>query len=63
MPLKILCSSWSLKIIRINSEAAAVTAINKVLPNSVITGCKFSPYTVPLETNIKYCSCGGMKRN
>jgi hypothetical protein len=32
---------WSPKIIKVDSEAAAISAINKVFPDSVVTGCNF----------------------
>jgi hypothetical protein len=32
---------WSPKIIKVDFEAAVISAINKVFPDSVITGCNF----------------------
>jgi hypothetical protein len=32
---------WSPKIIKLDFEAAVISAINKVFPDSVITGCNF----------------------
>jgi hypothetical protein len=32
---------WSPKIIKVDFEAAVLSAINKVFPDSIITGCNF----------------------
>jgi hypothetical protein len=39
--LKKWCVFWSPIIIKVDSEAAVISAINKVFPDSVITGCNF----------------------
>lgn len=39
--LKNWCVFWSPKIIKVDFEAAVISAINKVFPGSVITGCNF----------------------
>jgi hypothetical protein len=39
---KSLSFFWSPKIIKVDFEAAVISAINKVFPDSVITGCNFN---------------------
>jgi len=42
--LKIWCSFWSPEIIKIDSEAVVISAINKVFPDTVVTGCNVYLY-------------------
>jgi hypothetical protein len=49
-------------MIKVNSEAAVINAINKLFPDSVITSCNFSFLSVPVKTNTKYQSYSGIRR-
>ena len=40
-PRKNCCYFWSPKMIKIGSEAAVISAMNKIFTDSVITGCNF----------------------
>jgi hypothetical protein len=60
--LKNWCVFWLPKIIKVDFEAAVISAINKVFAGSVITGCNFHFNQCLWRQITKYWSCGGIQR-
>jgi hypothetical protein len=59
--LKNWCAFWSPTIKSVSFEAAVINAVNKAFSDFILLAAIFI-FSVPVETNTKYWSYGGIQR-